>query len=745
MIQTRPLEVDSFSGGITDNFIQGRPDQAKEMDNLFLTTNRKPFSRYGSEIYDPANPQVPNGQQRINAFINYDSDTLLVNSLKRVYDVDSGFVPVQGPSGNDALSDGDSTNDTSQAFWNDHVFLTNDAYSKPMKIYKDNVGSLQLRNAGLPELANDPNIVIGAAGILGYIYAFAYYYEYIAGQKTFIDIGPTKQVQITESSDPGVSSNTINNIPVLVNGVGDNLDTANIKVKIYRTVGDGDVLYEIGEVTNGTVSFVDNNADDDIQQNSTIYTTGGVLDNDEPPRSKYVHVTNSLGIYGNIKEGTEVFKNRVLLSAYNDPDSVPSGNIVDVDDEIVGVNSYEHIPLVFCKRHIYRIDGFYDETGGGLVAHQRISDVVGCVSNNSIVQTDFGTFFAGNDGFYWTDAFKVLKVSNEFNRRYRDIVKNNTRIYGIYDEENNRIKFSVQRDATSPDLDTCFVLDLRFGIKPDMCFTTLSGGDSFSPTASTFYKDEWIRGDYRGYVFRHNENLLTDPLIDILSAPSSWATQTIIWNYESCAFNFGTTYKRKWVTKINAVLQNETNVSLGLFSINDDGRRTSEMRPIRFRGNVTWGDEDVVWGDPDIIWNYDGLIDEIRRFPAKGIRCNYKQIKLTNGFVIVYNSDTYASGTVNNAAKTVTLSSDWPTKAVNYQIFFESDNYTRGYDITNISSTVLTYSDTGNESPLGEQRWVIKGFPKEEVFSLVAYAIHYAIIGQTQQTFTSPGSTGANS
>ena len=745
MIQTQPFEIDDFSGGITDNYIQGNKNQYKEGDNLLLKTNRKPFSRPGSDLWDINNPQVPNGQQRVNALLVFDENTLLVNSLRNFYYVNAGsFTTLVGPSSNQVLSDGDGSNDTSSAFWNDHLLVTNDAYSKPMKIYRDNGGVLQVRNAGLPALASSPSVVIGSAGSLAYIYAFAYYYEYTTGEKTFIDIGPTTQVQITSSSDPGSSANTINSIPILVNGADNNWDTANIKVKIYRTVGDGDVLYEIGEVNNGITTFNDNNADADIQTNLTIYTTGGVLDNDEPPRCKYVHVTNSLGIYANIKDGTEILKNRVLLSVYNDVDSVPSGNIIDVDDEIVGVSSVEHIPLILCKKHIYRIDGFYDEFGGGNPLHQRISDTVGCVSNNSIVQTDFGTFFAGNDGFYWTDSFKVIKVSNEFNERYRLFANNNRRISSAYDEENSRIYWSVQKDASESDVDSCFVLDLRFGIKPDSCFTTLSGGVNFSPTSMTFFQNEWIRGDKRGYIFKHNENILTDKIIDTLSAPSTWGETTILWDYESCAYHFGTTYLRKWVPKMNIVLENETNISLGIQSINDDGRRIGDLAPLRFRGNVTWGDDDIVWGDPSIIWNYDGFIDEFRRFPAKNLRCNYKQVRLTNGFVTIYGSDTYSQGTVNSTAKTVTLlSGDWPSKAVGYQIFFDTDNYSRGYDISSISTNVLTYSDSADNSVSGQRKWIIKGYPKEEVFSLIAYVLHYSIMSRTHEGFRNSG-TGNN-
>lgn len=742
MIQTEPFELNDFSGGITDNYIEGKRTQGKEFDNLLLSTNKKPYSREGSELLDIDHPQVPSGQQRVNSFIVFDDDTLGVNALKKIYFLDSGWNEITGPTGNSAFANGTSVDSMAQGRWNDHILVTNDAYSKPMKIFRDGSNDIQLRNAGLPALDSAPVISIGTASILGYIYGFAYYCEYTSGQKTFLDIGATKQVLVTNSSDPGTSANSITGIPAVTNGSTDNYDTANIKVKIYRTIGDGDVLYEIGEVNNGTTVFVDNNADADIQENITIYTTGDVLDNDEPPECKYVHVTNSLGIYGNVKSGSEIFKNRVLLSVYNDIDSVPNGNYVDVDDEITGISSVEHIPMIFCKRHIYRVDGFYDETGGGIPLHQRISDTIGCVSNNSIVQTDHGTFFAGNDGFYWTDSYKALKVSNEFNERYKAIIVNNTRIFGTYDEENSRVYWSVQSDSGSDDVDSCFVLDLRFGIRHDSCFTSISGGDSFSPTAITFFQKEFVRGDRRGYIFHHNKNLLTDKLVDSGSLPNAWEEVTIIWNYTSCAFSFGTTYMRKWVTRINAVFQNETNLSLDILSINDDGRKVGALAPIRFRGNITWGDEDVVWGDASIVWNYDGFIDEFRRFPAKNLRCNYKQVKMTNGFVNVYNSDTYGAGVVDSLAKTVTLVDTWPS-AYGYEIFFESDNYTRGFSVTQVAGNVLTYSDAGNESPFGAQKWIIKGYPKGEVFSMIAYVLHYAIISKTQKGYRSSG-TGSN-
>lgn len=71
-LQTQPLEIEDFSYGITDYFIDGNPRAAKTMQNLFLTPNKKPRTRWGSIV---VNEQLPLGSFRINKL------TQLKNSL----------------------------------------------------------------------------------------------------------------------------------------------------------------------------------------------------------------------------------------------------------------------------------------------------------------------------------------------------------------------------------------------------------------------------------------------------------------------------------------------------------------------------------------------------------------------------------------------------------------------------------------------------------------------------------------
>lgn len=758
-MRTQPLEINDFSGGITDNYVDAPLNRYQKADNLLITTNRKLLTRPGSRLFDETNFQTPNGNNRVGTLINYDNDsTLFVHSGMDIFFIDGVWQKLLGPTGNTVFNQGNYSTKVAFAQWNKHLFVANEEYATVQKIYRDDNGDIQLRTAGLPNLASDPVVTAGAAGANNYLYQFIYHYTYLVDTVEYQDFGPTTQVSLQNAAAPDMNAVAITAIPVLSNGLTENWDTTAIKVKIYRTINNGTTFYFVGEVTNGTTIFNDNVSDATLQLGETLYTTGGVVDNDPPPLCKYLHVTNGICWYLGIKEGSEEFLNRIRQSIQDDLDSAPVDFFIDVEEEGRGISSVRGIPVVLCEKNIYRLDGIFDELGRGGITYQKINDTAGCVSHTSIVQTIDGIFWAGNDGFYYSDAYRVQKISNEFNDTYKVLVQNETQkknITGCYDEENNRIIWCVQTDPSSLDNDAWFILDLRWGIKPDSSFTTASGGLSFAPTSLVLFNKEIIRADKRGYVFKHNENLLTDPKVDVFALPSEWGYETIVWDYRSASMNFGSSFIRKWVPKISISAKNKSNLSLQIRSNNDDNRQVLPLSPIRFRGNIVWGDIEVEWGDDTVIWGKDGIIDEVRRFPAKSLRCDYKQIQMTNAFVNITNSDTLGTATVT--AGTTTFDENiryieldnlvdfkWPTEAVGYYISFEADNYELEYAVITRSDSVITIVDSEGTAPVQEEvKWVLRGKPKNEVFNLLAYVLHFQMLTDTQKS-SDFGESGSN-
>ena len=137
----------------------------------------------------------------------------------------------------------------------------------------------------------------------------------------------------------------------------------------------------------------------------------------------------------------------------------------------------------------------------------------------------------------------------------------------------------------------------------------------------------------------------------------------------------------------------------------------------------------------------------MRRFPVKTLRCSFKQIQITQAYTAIYNSDTYGSGVVNSTTKQVTITGTWPTDVVDYYISFETDNYSKQYQITSRNSdTVLTYLDPSTAQPTGSAKWVINGYPKGEIFNILSYVVYYApLTDQSFKTYRSEqDSSGGN-
>jgi hypothetical protein len=744
----QPAEILDFTKGMTDNYVNGPITGAEILTNFFTLKNRSIRSRPGTLVDSEVDPQIPGGNQRVQTLISYnEGDKLFAHSSKKLFHRNPiNYSSLLGPAGGDPFSLADANTYLANTEWNRHLVITSDCYNKPVKVYRDNSGTFQLRTAGLPKLASEP-VITPVAGAGAFIYGFCYIYEYKIDDQTFIDYGPMTFVNILNSASPDVSAVNITAIPALANGSGDNYDVTEIRIGIYRTISGGvsSALFALDEIPNGDPDYVDNTSDDDLQLNPTAYTAGGVPNNDPPPLAKFCHSINGFTYYAHYKEGSEIFPTRIRQSQALDPDSVPVGFLDELEDEITGLSSVNEIPIVGCKKHIYRIDSAFDILGRGGMVHKRIADTEGCISHESFVQAEESLFWFGNDGICYSDGNKVYTVTNHLKKRYARFVATlmgkNRKIKGAYDESAQRIHWTistVNKATGQEECDAIWCLDLQWGINPEMCCYLWTGGEAFFPTSVVYHNKVLYRGDRAGYVLFFDEDIATDPKIIAGEAVATWYQETIIWTWRSCASNFGTSFVRKMANKILISAKNETNVSIGIRAINDDGRVTRELNPIRWRKNFTWGDEDFVWGDPDFVWYYGGTIEVDRRFPAKGLRFNYIQIEITNSFSNILNSDVQGncivSGALNTATLVDTVNGDWPSQSVDYFLYLEHDNYQRAYKIISRTDDTIVVQDVNNTLMDGEWKWQIKGYRKNEILNLVGVSISWAALTRSHDT-----------
>ncbi len=808
MIDLKALTFDDFSGGITDDYVDTDINTYQKADNLYITNKKKLHQRPGSVLFNTSTETVGNRHwevitsgQRIGLLINHDHTLVaLAVSASKVFQRNTSLTAwseLSGPASGAALPSSTTANRVCSSPWNQHTYLTSDSLAdRVVKMYRGALvdTTLKLRTAGLPKItdyAASVTITPDTAGtVKTYIYAFHYFYSYTVDGTTFEDNGATYTQTVTTLKDitdavtDATAQVVITAIPYISPAL--NWDVANVKVKVFRTIDGGTTLYHVGTITPVAgvyPSFTDDYIDDAsiaavpnytriLTNQATIYTDGGVVDNDPVPFCKYLHVANDIGWYANVLEkigaSYEPYAFRVRQSIPGDPDSAPESFFVDLEEEITGISSRDAVPVVFCKNSIYRIDGYFDELGRGGAIAQKISSTIGCISHLSIVQTPEGLFFAGNDGFYFTDGYRIAKLSQSIDDTYRDMTRTALQkkgICGLYDLQNRRVYWSVQTDQSGSDVDTLYLLELSWGLKPESSFTTWSGGASFAPTAllllpHAFSSDlsrerAFLRADSRGYIFAHDETLKNDPLVDVGASPTTWKAARIDYEFRSCATNFGIDILRKWVPKIQIKCKGESNLSLGITSLNDDHRSEKALAPIRMRKFFAWGDPDVVWGDPNMIWHFQGFIEEVRRFPSGGLRCSYKQMVLTNGEVFVTKSDTrglavcaITSGVERSLILVNSAAHDWPEGAVGMNLSFEADGYVKQYAITAFpNGDEIRFNDPSNMVPLGSSiKWEIKGKPQNEIIHLLGFNIFFSPFSQSVQPYQSDVSyTGGNS
>jgi hypothetical protein len=746
------LELKDFSGGMTDNYIGAAINKYQAGSNMFIRPGNpaKLQSRPGSEIFDADYYQVPyvTTRKRVDSMHRFFDTNIYQSQNKLHYIKGTGWDEVVGPTGGSAFINTVAQFDQcSYCEWSNHLIVTNDKRTRPIFILK-NGPELYLRTVGLPKPSiAGIGVTAGSGDNRGYV--FVYSYSYTIDGVEYSMRGPVSDI-LTYT---GPIANNFTNLPVLTNGAGENYDTTVIELEVYRTRDAEDTFYKIDYVTNGTTILTDNIADVDLNDGLLLYTDAEQLDYHQPPKCKYVIQLNGCVYYMNIEDSLgDIYPNRIVQAPSDLIYAANEGNSVDLDEANTGGAIAGQNAIAFSANRTYRLEGTYDSTGNGGIQKVEISRTVGCISHKSIVQTQGGCYFAAKDGFYFTDGYQVLRISEDIPETYEACVATEAmqkRITATYDPFTKRVYWAASGDVSQADNNQIFVAHLYFGLKVDVPFTIWNGGlwpANFSASSIMFYDGTLLRGDSDGYLLKHESDMLNDAKINTALTPDEWDFYPVIWDMRSAAFDFGSVSVVKWVTKIVIYADSLAKVAIGIFSNNDNSSQFLPLGELRSNSPITWGDNSVAWGDQSIRWSYLPVIKGMRRFPRRGLRTSYKQIQLTNSYTQIDSSSQAGTVTVDTTANTVTLNSpgiEWDDYSVDYYISFDEDDYTLQYLITErTSNTVLTIDDPDETLVSGSAvNFKVYGYRKNEAFRLLSYSIGFQFTNPTQTPFRAAGST----
>lgn len=625
---------------------------------------------------------------------------------------------------------------TSTSAWitlGEELFNSLSTHAENLKTHNAPSGAINVYNS---LMSNVPYPELQIPTVALYSYAFFFSDEYVVGINgtTRLTLGNPLQTLPLEAAvsypidyiKPNQSAffpapfavlntraNVLTNLPVLTNTLLTNYDTSNIKLNIYRTTDGGATYYKVAEVPNGTTTYTDTINDsittpgqDPLEDRDPIYTSGGVVGYEQPPLSKFFHIFDGIGYYGAVVDGDQYFPNRILQSVDGIPDSAPGDFSLDLDDSLTGISSTKANLVALCQTSLFRISNRFNSLGQGSLEFERISDVVGSLNAKGIVQTEIGLFFAGTDGFYYTDAFQVIKVSLEIDSTYAALTQSDSQkrgIVGTYDRLNRRVHWAMKFNPSSTENDVIYVLHLNMGVKPSAAFTRLNNYGVLFPCSMTYFQGELYTGLPGGEFTKFSSHSKYDMVPSIYQlSPAYWSRKYIPYKYASTAIDMGTTFNRKYITKTHVVGQNTGNMLFAPYALKDLNSTQAgpkQLAPVNYINNPRWGAPSCVWGSSDAAkWEYDGKMDLWRRFPRNTLRSDFMQMIFEPFYGVCYAySDPewpeFAYVLVDPVANTAKLQTPtgytnlvWPEDIIGMDMSFDVNDYQGTVQIANFGA-----------------------------------------------------------
>ncbi len=273
----------------------------------------------------------------------------------------------------------------------------------------------QVTEFGFPLFPEPVTVALGAAGVnTPGIHFIKAVYEWTDANGQIQYSAPSLQKSVTVTGGSESIDVTVGTLRVTTRG--------DITVAIFMTEASGELFYRVSSVTSpvlndptaDTVAYNIDIADADIIDNDLLYTTGGVLENTQPPACAYL----------------EAFKGRLMIAGLENPlaywyskinqEGVPieftdtfSDVVESKSGDITAVSTLDDKFIIWKRDRPYYIfgDGPNSTGGGSFTLPTQINIDVGCSEHTSIVRMPDGLMFKSVKGIYTlTSGFGVSYV-----------------------------------------------------------------------------------------------------------------------------------------------------------------------------------------------------------------------------------------------------------------------------------------------------------------------------------------------
>jgi len=257
-----------------------------------------------------------------------------------------------------------------------------------------------------PTVAN-PAVAVGAVDQGQHFYLYTY--QWYDAKNLLHESAPSSQVTINVGAPP--NSSVVLTCPCL-----HNTNKPNVRIAIYRTLKAAaatTTMYLVGTRTNSlvldTVDFTDLLSDAVVSTNSTLYTTGAVLENAQPPLGE-VHCLHQSRHFvvdaerpDTLIRYSKVFSRGVSnLIAPEHSDTLVI-NIPPEGGAITALASFYDSLIAFKVDRAYRVTGTGLSAfglGRGYSEPYLVSEAVGCIKQKSLVELPGALAFLAPTGLH---------------------------------------------------------------------------------------------------------------------------------------------------------------------------------------------------------------------------------------------------------------------------------------------------------------------------------------------------------
>jgi len=448
----------------------------------------------------------------------------------------------------------------------------------------------------------------------------------------------------------------------------------------------------------------------DANLGEEIYTTGGVVDSDQIGTCEVGCSTSDNYLWAIETSKTSRLRQFKQASVHAAPESF----YLDFSERIYGLYAIDKYPIVMCHDgSVYRVEGRFDDTGNGTLIKIKIAegfDLDEQATKTSGVVVNNILYVLGSKNVYAVTPFKAVSIADHLKDTLSTAVSNlgNLFVYGTYIKKDNVIAWTTNIGGTG-DTNGILVLDLKYKSSKYGClyFWDLSFGGYKCHSLREISGTVYIGTDL-GNLMDNNQNVDYDGIVNNPATPS-FKKRNFSPIYESCSYG------------MNANLQSKTFKSLNLKSLNSSDGEAYKFSAVVNDGTTYVDMKSLPYSDATSNMSIYRKV----RFPRTAKRGYDVRVKIEKEWRVIYESASY--DTVGISGTTVTLDSgSWPTDTNSYKnwfIYFSSDSYATGYEISSSTGSSLTVASApGDGSGLD---WKIKIIPADCEMKFQIYEIEF--------------------